>query len=57
MIPSGLNNTSAIVAYNNKFSYDKNEWFIMDNKILTTLEKESSYKSKWYDILMPRVDG
>ena len=57
MIPSGLNNTSAIVAYNNKFGYDKNEWFIMDNKILTTLEKESSYKSKWYDILMPRVDG
>jgi len=29
----------------------------MDNKIMKTLKKESSYKSKWYDILMPRVNG
>ena len=56
MIPSGLNHTSAILAYNNEFNYDKDKWYIMDNEIMKTLKKESSYKSKWYDILMPRVN-
>jgi hypothetical protein len=59
LIPSGLNNTSAIVAYNNQFSYEdpKDDWFVMDNKVLSTLMDESSYESRWYDINMPRVDG
>ena len=61
LIPSGLNYTSAIVAYNNRFSFDvdnsKDDWYIMDSKILKELKKESSYKSATYDVLMPRVNG
>jgi len=45
MIPSGLNHTSAILAYNNNFNYDPDDWYIMDNSVMETLKKESSYKS------------
>lgn len=62
LIPSGLNHTSTIVSYNNLFSFEDDifsykDWFVMDNSILKTLSKESSYNSKWYDVLMPRVNG
>ena len=59
LIPTGLDNTSVIVAYNNNFTFkdSKEDWYIMDNKIMSKLRFESSFKSPVYDIIMPRVNG